>query len=179
MGPGVGELLPEGLPFRLLGSGRFRCRRMCRAFALDRPTGAAEPNDLPYLRGIGMMGESRLAADGAGLPAEFAALEEHRDGSAGIAENFGCLGEDLGALVFGGLGVLAISRAPGALVAALAAGAASSDGSVAVGDHASTGRGAHGAGGCAEEAVLLWDGLTIDLTVLQLKIILLMKQHAW
>jgi len=158
--PGVGELLPEGLPLRLPGSDRFRRRSMRNAFALDRPTSAAEPSDLPCLRGIGMMGKSGLGADDAGLPAEVSALERHGDGGAGIAEDFGCLGEGLGAFVFGGLGVLAVGRAPNALVATLAAGAASSGGSGAVGTDAGEDGRRHFAACYAEEATLLWDGLT-------------------
>jgi len=91
---------------------------------------AAEPDDLSCLRGIGMMGEPRPAADGARLPVEFATLERHGDGGAGVAEGLGLGGEGAGLL--GGLGVGAVGGAPGTLVAAFAAGATSSYGSVAL-----------------------------------------------
>jgi len=104
------------------------------------------------------MGKAPFAADDAGLPVKVSALEEHGDGGAGRAEGE-CLGGE-GAGLLGGFGVGAVGVAPGALVAAFAAGTASSGGSVAVGDRARTGRGVHGAGDWAEVAALLWDGVT-------------------
>jgi hypothetical protein len=158
VGPGLGELLPELVPCGFSGGGRFRRRCLCGAFALEGAMRAAEPGDLPCLRRIGMMGESGLGTDDAGLPAKFPTLEEHRDGGTGRAEGACLRGE--GAGFFGGFGVGAVGVAPGALVAAFAVGAASSGGSVAVG--AGTGRGVHGAGDCAQEAALLWDGVTLS-----------------
>jgi hypothetical protein len=158
VGPGLGELLPELIPCGFLGSKGFRRRSLCGAFALEGSVGAAEPGDLPCLGGIGMMGEPPFAADGAGLPVEFAALERHGDGGAGRAEDR-CLGGE-GAGFFGGFGALAVGVAPGALVASFAVGAASSGGAVAVGTGARDDGGGHGGAVSGRVAVFLWDGVT-------------------
>jgi hypothetical protein len=159
VGPGGGELLPERLPFRFSGGARFRRRCLRGAFALESAMRAAEPGDLPCLRRIGMMGESRFAADGAGLPAEVSTLEEHRDGGAGLAEG-ACLGGE-GARLLGGFGARAVGVAPGALVAAFAVGAPSSGGAVAVGTGARDDGGGHGGAIVLWTVVILWDGVTV------------------